>query len=186
MDAPTDRTRTRRYAVPDRRIGGVGHALTHIGSYTGATVLGTTTSESRVEWIADHGADEVIYAPRNDFADRVEKFTGGEGVDAVAEVVGAATWSAGVDALGMRGRLILYGAHSGQEASLNLGNLLGKQIELHGSTRAPRLAMEKTLELSAEGAFEPYITDRYHLEETPTALQRMEDAEHDRKMVVTM
>lgn len=165
--------------------GGVGHALTQIGAYSGASVVGTTTSESKVDWIADHGTDEVIYAPENDFTDQIESLTDGAGVDVVAEAVGGATWASSIEALGMRGRLILCGAHSGQEASLNLGNLFGKQIELHGTTRAPRFAMERTLELIAEGAFEPDITDRFSLEETPTALRQMDDSEHVGKMVVT-
>lgn len=166
--------------------GGVGHALTQIGEFTGATVIGTTTSESKTDWIEEQGADEVIHAPGNEFGEEVRALTDGDGVDVVGEAVGAATWSASVDSLAMRGRLILCGAHSGQEASLNLGNLFGKQIELYGTTRAPRFAMEQTLELIADGAFEPVITDRYPLEETPTALQRMEDRDHVGKMVVTM
>lgn len=166
--------------------GGVGHALTQIGSYTGATVIGTTTTTSKQDWITDHGADHAIHAPDNEFADQVHELVDGAGVDVVAETVGQATWNQSVDALGMRGRLILCGAHSGQEADLNLGNLFGKQIELVGTTRAPRYAMEETLELIADGAFEPGITERYPLEEAPAALRRMEDREHVGKIVLTM
>lgn len=166
--------------------GGVGHALTQMGSFTGATVIGTTTTEAKQDWIADHGADHTVHAPDNEFAEEVTALTDGAGVDVVGETVGGATWSESVDALGMRGRLILCGAHSGLEASLNLGDLFGKQVELVGTTRAPRFAMEETLELIASGAFEPDITERYPLAEAADALQRMEDADHLGKMVLTM
>lgn len=166
--------------------GGVGHALTQIGAFTGATVIGTTTTESKQEWIADHGADHAIYAPGNEFSDEVRELTDGAGVDVVGEAVGGATWNESVESLGMRGRLILCGAHSSLEASVNLGNLFGKQIELVGTTRAPRFAMEETLQHIANGAFEPDITERYPLSEATEALQRMEASDHVGKMVLTM
>ncbi|WP_255152064.1 quinone oxidoreductase family protein [Halorarius halobius] len=165
--------------------GGVGHALTQIGSLTGATVIGTTTSESKQAFIADHGADHVVHAPHNEFAEEVHELTDGAGVDVVGEAVGGATWSESIESLGMRGQLILCGAHSSLEAGVNLGNLFGKQIELVGTTRAPRYAMEETIRLIAEGAFEPDITERYALEDAGEALQRMEDADHVGKMVLT-
>ncbi|HTU86652.1 MAG TPA: quinone oxidoreductase [Solirubrobacteraceae bacterium] len=98
--------------------GGVGLLLTQIVKARGGRVIATTSTEKKAALARDAGADETI--GYDGFAERVREITGGEGVRAVYDGVGQATFTDGLKALGPAGRMILYGAASGQPDPLDL------------------------------------------------------------------
>lgn len=165
--------------------GGVGHALTQIGTYSGATVIGTTTTEAKMDWIRDNGADHVIHAVDEDVPDRVDDLTDGRGVDVVTETVGHAAWDDSMGSLAMQGRLVLCGAHTGSLTELDLGQLFGGEHTIMGSKRAPKATMQRVIRLIAEGHFGPVITERYPLAETAEALKQIDRGDHVGRIVVT-
>jgi NADPH2:quinone reductase len=166
--------------------GGVGHALTQIGVYTGATVIGTTTTAEKMDWIRERGADHLIHAETEDVPERVAELTDGRGVDVVAETVGRAAWADSMDSLAMQGRLVLCGAHTGSEAPLDFGQLFGGEHTVMGSKRAPKATMRRVIRLIADGCFEPVITERYPLEETASALAQIDSGDHVGRILVTV
>jgi NADPH:quinone reductase len=94
--------------------GGVGLLLTQLAAARGARVIGTVSTEEKERLAREAGAAEVIrYTEVDDLAGPVRSLTGGEGVAAVYDGVGAATFDASLAALRPRGMLVLFGASSG-------------------------------------------------------------------------
>lgn len=93
--------------------GGVGQLLCSWARNLGATVIGTVGSEEKAAIARSHGAEHVILYRQEDVARRVAEITGGAGVAAVYDAVGADTFEGSVAALGFEGHLIAYGQASG-------------------------------------------------------------------------
>src|SRR3989440_1454672 len=101
--------------------GGVGLLLTQIAKLRGGRVIGTTSADEKAALAKEAGADEVI--GYDAFPERAREITGGEGVAAVYDGVGKATFLDGFVALRPTGRMILYGAASGRPDPLDTGIL---------------------------------------------------------------
>ncbi|HEY2724908.1 MAG TPA: quinone oxidoreductase [Pseudonocardiaceae bacterium] len=94
--------------------GGMGLLLTQLARARGARVIGTVSTAEKERLAREFGADEVIrYTEVDDLAGEVRGLTGGKGVAAVYDGVGAATFDASLASLRLRGMLALYGAASG-------------------------------------------------------------------------
>lgn len=96
--------------------GGVGQLLCGWARDLGATVIGTVGSEAKAAIARRHGAQHVILYREEDVAARVAEITGGEGVAAVYDAVGADTFDGSVASLGFQGHLVCYGQASGPVA----------------------------------------------------------------------
>lgn len=94
--------------------GGVGLLLVQMLKARGCTVIGTVSTEEKEAVARSFGADHVIrYDQVSDWAPEVKRLTGGEGVAAVYDGVGAATFEASLASLRLRGTMVLYGGASG-------------------------------------------------------------------------
>jgi NADPH2:quinone reductase len=93
--------------------GGVGLLLTQLAKARGARVIGTVSTAAKAELAEAAGAAHVIRYDEVDFADAVRELTGGEGVHAVYDGVGATTFDASLSVVRRRGVLALFGAASG-------------------------------------------------------------------------
>jgi NADPH:quinone reductase len=94
--------------------GGMGLLLTQLATARGARVIGTVSTQEKEQLARESGAAEVIrYTEVEDLAGEVRRLTGGEGVAAVYDGVGASTFDASLASLRRRGTLALFGAASG-------------------------------------------------------------------------
>jgi NADPH2:quinone reductase len=94
--------------------GGMGLLLTQLATARGGRVIGTVSTPDKERLARETGAAEVIrYTEIDDVAAEVRRLTGGEGVAAVYDGVGASTFDASLAALRRRGMLALCGAASG-------------------------------------------------------------------------
>jgi len=93
--------------------GGVGLLLCQIAKRRGARVIGTVSSEAKAELARTNGADEVIRYTEQDFTRETRRLTNGRGVQVVYDAVGKTTFDGSLDALAVRGMLVLYGQSSG-------------------------------------------------------------------------
>ncbi|HEV7451465.1 MAG TPA: quinone oxidoreductase [Pseudonocardiaceae bacterium] len=94
--------------------GGMGLLLTQLATARGARVIGTVSTPEKARLAREAGAAEVIrYGEVDDVAAEVRRLTGGDGVAAVYDGVGASTFDASLASLRPRGILALYGAASG-------------------------------------------------------------------------
>jgi len=156
--------------------GGVGLLLTQIAKLFGANVIATTSSDNKAKLAREAGADEVL--GYEGFASRTREITRGEGVAAVYDGVGKATFYEGLQAIRPLGRMILYGAASGQPEPLKvqslagLGSLYVQRPTLQTYTRTAEMLRErasKVLELVETGKLKVRIGARYPLAEARQA-----------------
>ncbi len=161
--------------------GGVGLLLTQLAKLRGGRVIATTSTAEKAELARGAGADEVI--GYEDFASRTHALTGGAGVAAVYDGVGRTTFREGLRALAPTGRMILYGAASGQPEPLELaslapaGSLYVQRPTLATYARSPELMRSlagAVLELVAEGRLDVRIGHRYRLAEARRAHEDLE------------
>ncbi|MCV7098903.1 quinone oxidoreductase family protein [Mycobacterium palustre] len=95
--------------------GGVGLILTQWAKTLGARVITTVSTPQKERTSRRAGADEVLPYPDDAaaFGRRIRELTGGAGVAAVYDGVGATTFDASLASLAVRGTLALFGAASG-------------------------------------------------------------------------
>ncbi|MFI9816767.1 quinone oxidoreductase family protein [Saccharothrix variisporea] len=93
--------------------GGVGLLLVQLAKARGGRVIATVSTEAKEALAREAGADEVIRYDQVDFAPVVRELTGGKGVAAVYDGVGASTFDGSLASLKPRGYLVLFGASSG-------------------------------------------------------------------------
>ena len=95
--------------------GGVGLILTQWATNLGVRVITTVSTPAKAELSRQAGATDVLDYPDDaaKFGERIRELTGGAGVAAVFDGVGASTFDASLASLAVRGTLALFGASSG-------------------------------------------------------------------------
>ncbi|WIV68461.1 zinc-binding dehydrogenase [Natrialbaceae archaeon AArc-T1-2] len=164
--------------------GGVGHAALQIADYAGAEVYATGSTEEKLEYAKDHGADYVCNYEEENFAKWVRSETDGAGVDVVVEHVGAPTWQDSIKSLAKGGRLVTCGGTGGGNPETDIPRIFWNQLEIIGSTMATPEQVDDVLELVWDGTFEPAIRDVFPMSETPRAHEMLEEREGFGKVVV--
>jgi NADPH2:quinone reductase len=169
------------WVVVHAAAGGVGQLLIQLARVRGGRVIGTTSTDEKAALAREAGADEVI--GYDGFAERVRSITGGEGAAAVYDGVGKATFDEGLRALRPTGRLILYGAASGQPDPLEVarlapaGSLYVQRPTLVTYTRTPELLRDRArqvFDLIGAGRLNIRIGHRYPLGEARRAHEDLE------------
>lgn len=101
-------------ALVHAAAGGTGRLIVQMAKIAGARVIGTAGSAEKAEIARAAGADEVILYNETDFAAEAKRLTGGTGVDVVFDSVGATTFLKSLDALRVRGTIVVCGNASGE------------------------------------------------------------------------
>lgn len=112
--------------------GGVGTAAVEIGSVLQVEMYGTSSSDEKLAAVQKLGLQHPINYQRDDYEEKIRHLTGGEGVDAVFEMLGGEHVAKSVRCLAFFGRVITYGAATGERASLDPRILYDKQTSVHG------------------------------------------------------
>ena len=103
--------------------GGVGLIACQWAKSEGITLIGTAGSDDKCALALEYGADHCINYNAEDFAPKVRELTGGVGVDAVMDGVGATTFEGSLDSLKPLGMLMSFGNASGPVPPFSLGVL---------------------------------------------------------------
>jgi NADPH2:quinone reductase len=103
--------------------GGLGTIACQWAKRLGARVIGTVGSAAKAAHAQRHGCDQVIDYSREDVRSRVMDITGGQGVQAVYDSVGQATFEASLRSLALRGTLVSFGSASGAPPAVDLHRL---------------------------------------------------------------
>jgi NADPH2:quinone reductase len=164
--------------------GGVGHAAVQIADHAGAEVFATASTDEKLEYAEEIGADHVINYEEEDFASRIRELTGKRGVDMVVDHVGEATYPDSLRSLAKGGRLVTCGATTGWNPGAGLNRIFWNQLEVVGSTMANPGAVDDVLELVWDGTFEPRIREVLPMSETARGHEMLEEREGFGKVVV--
>ncbi|KAJ2815158.1 NADPH:quinone reductase [Coemansia furcata] len=109
--------------------GGTGRLLIQIACYLGAHVIATVSTEEKAQVARAAGAHHVILYTKEDVADAVHTIVP-EGVHAVFDGVGKATFEGSLNALRMEGSMVSFGNSSGAVPPVPLFDLSQKNLRL--------------------------------------------------------
>jgi len=178
---------------------GVGTAAIQLGHAAGAIVYGTSRSADKLARIHDLnlGLDASVAVGNTsaNFVEAVLKWTDGTGVDVIMDLVGANYFSANLEALASRGRLICVGTMAGAKSEIDMGLLLRKRAIIAGTmlrgrsieekATATRLFASAVLPLVSRAVIRPVIDRVYSVDEIRYAHERMESNASFGKIVLT-
>ncbi|HUP89553.1 MAG TPA: NAD(P)H-quinone oxidoreductase [Longimicrobiales bacterium] len=122
---------------------GVGTAALQLAKQLGCFVIGTARSDEKLERAIELGLDVAVNAARESFVDVVRSHTDGRGVDAVVDLVGGDYLTGNVQALALRGRIVVVGLVAGASAPLDMRLLLNKRATIVGTVMRARSLEEK-------------------------------------------
>jgi NADPH2:quinone reductase len=173
--------------------GGVGTAAVQLAREAGAEIYGTASTQEKLDKAASLGCDHPINYEEEDFVEVVNEKTD-YGVDLVLDGVGGDTTSDSLKALKEFGRLVVFGAASGEPGRPRTDNILfGNQkiIGYHlgrGIARKPMKVLASVNELSeklAEGKLEVQFDTAFALEDAAEAHEYVESRQSMGKVVLT-
>lgn len=122
---------------------GIGTTAIQWAKALGATVLTTVGSDGKGQRALELGADTVINYREQDFPTVVLRETGGYGVDAILDIVGAPYLRANVDCLAPGGHLVVIGGRVDGTGRLEMGTLMAKRASVSATMLRPRPKAEK-------------------------------------------
>lgn len=170
--------------------GGVGSLLVQLAKQKGARVLGTASSAEKLEKVANLGLDVGINYTESDWVEQVLEATDGRGADLIIEMVGGEIGRKNLDCLAVKGRMIVYGAVTGEDFQISALGLLGKMQTVEGynlNLETPENIKAFTLELmTAHQTGKLKITvQEFPLEQAVQAHQAIEGRKTIGKVVLT-
>lgn len=175
---------------------GVGTAALQLARLIGARAFVTASAEKHTLCLA-LGAEQCIDYKTQDFADCILDWTQGRGVDVVLDFLGASYLERNLKSLAMDGRMVMLAIMGGAQASgINLGTVLMKRLNIHGSTlRARTLTykaeltqafMDLTWDHFTNGSLFPVVDKIFPWEEVAQAHLYMEENRNQGKIVLSV
>ncbi len=172
--------------------GGVGTAAVQIGKLLGIEMYGTSSSEEKLARVKTLGLQHGINYKQRDYEEAIKEMTHGEGVDAVFEMLGGEHTTKSVRCLRNFGRVIVYGAATGQPAHLDARILYAKGASVHGlwltCLSGNRELMEQAWrQLSAwiaNGHLRPVVGHVFDLEKAVEAYRLLAEGKNFGKVVL--
>lgn len=180
------------HAGPDTRVlvhaaaGGVGSIAVQWLKALGAFVIAHAGTPDKAKVAAGLGADHALACPMDALADEVRALTGGEGVDAVLDGVGEASWAASLGATARCGIIASYGNASGPvppvapSELLRAGSLFLTRPSVFDYIRKPadrEAGTSRLFALLGSGAVRAAIGQRFALADAAQAHRALEARE---------
>jgi putative PIG3 family NAD(P)H quinone oxidoreductase len=173
---------------------GIGTAAIQLARAAGARVLATASSDEKLARCRELGAEIAINYRRESFRERVADATGGRGANVILDFVGAPYWDDNLASLALDGRLALIGFLGGSRGQIDIGPLMGKRLNVFGTTLRRTPLPQKVALTEAVGAFalprfesgelHPVIDIVLPLEQAAEAHRRMEANSNVGKIVL--
>jgi len=163
---------------------GVASAALQICKAAGATVIGTASSDGKLERAVADGAHHVVNYTTSDPYSTVLEITEGRGVDLVFDVVGGEAFKRSMFVLRPYGRLVSIGAHAGEVVEFDIIEFFRRHISYISSHTQTRDELGHVLELVARGTLSPRIHTSYPLEEAAAAQRELESRRNYGKILL--
>lgn len=150
--------------------GGVGITAVEIAKTLGAKVIAAASSEEKLQFAREAGADETINYSEVSLRDAVKELTDGRGVDVVYDPVGGELAQMALRSLAWHGRYLVIGFASGDIPAFPANIALLKEASIIGvwwgtwAGHNPDESLMNMMELAAmveKGAIEPRVTESY-------------------------
>ncbi|MGK7378879.1 quinone oxidoreductase family protein [Planococcus sp. 1R117A] len=113
--------------------GGVGTIAVQLAKLFGAgKIIATASTEEKLAHAKSMGATHLVNYSEDGWMDKVKEITEGKGVDVALEMVGGEVFNQTVKCLAPFGRLVIFGAASGEQATFHPGQLMRKNQSVIG------------------------------------------------------
>lgn len=173
---------------------GIGVAAIQMANAMGHRVFATARTEDKCRACERLGAERCINSTTENFAEYIKKETGGKGVDVILDIIGAAVLDKEIDCLSDEGRLVLIAYLGGRLGTVDLAQIVHRQLTVTGSTLRPRSNAFKAdiarnlkkhvWPLIEAGKIKPVIYKIYPLAEAMQAQRLMQSNTHFGKIVL--
>ena len=182
--------------------GGVGAAAVELGKAMGARVVAAASTNDKVEFALELGADNGLIYPSGDMDKAASKELAGEfklasgrdGADVVYDAVGGGYAEPALRSMDWNGRYLVVGFPAGIP-SLPLNLTLLKSVSVIGVFWGAHVAREPALHAAnmadlmrfyAEGKIKPRVSQTFPLEQAHKAIAALGDRKAMGKVVVTV
>jgi NADPH2:quinone reductase len=173
---------------------GIGTMAITLGKLFGLTVIVTCGTPEKCARALEIGADHAIDYKTSDFVAEVARITGGQGVQAVLDMVGGDYLPRNLKCLAEDGRHVSIAVLGGPKAEIFIPQIMARRLTLTGSTLRARSVGFKTLvadELvrtvwphAAAGRLKPVIDRAFPLNQAAAAHALMDSGAHVGKIVL--
>jgi NADPH2:quinone reductase len=160
--------------------GGVGLAAIELGKVMGARVIACASSDEKLGFAREHGADETINYAKDDLKEGLRRLTEGRGVDVIYDPVGGPYSEPALRSIAWKGRFLVVGFAAGDIPKLPLNLVLLKGCDVLGVfwgsfiERDPerhRANTRQLLDWCVEGKLSSHVHAVYPLAQAPAALK---------------
>jgi len=174
--------------------GGVGITAVEIAKALGAKVIAAASSEEKLQFAREAGADETINYSETSLRDAVKELTGGRGVDVVYDPVGGELAQMALRSLAWHGRYLVIGFACGDIPNFPANIALLKEASIIGvwwgtwSNHNPGDSLQNMTELAAmvdQGQLNPRVTESYPLDHFVDAFAAITERRARGKVVLT-
>jgi len=175
--------------------GGVGSSAIEIAKALGAHVIAAASSEDKLQFARESGADQTINYSEVSLRDAVKELTGGKGIDVVYDPVGGELAQMALRSLAWHGRYLVIGFACGDIPAFPANLALLKEASIIGvwwgtwAARNPTLSLQNMQDLSTlvnQHKLVPRVTERYPLERYADAFAAITDRRAKGKVVLSM
>lgn len=173
---------------------GIGVTAIQMAKAMGHRVFATARAEDKCRACEQLGAERCINSTTENFAEYIKMATNGKGVDVILDIIGAAVLDKEIDCLADEGRLVLIAYLGGRLGTVDLAQIVHRQLMVTGSTLRPRsnefkAEIAKNLQkhiwpLIDEGKIKPVIERVFPLAEAMQAQKLMQSNTHFGKIVL--
>jgi NADPH:quinone reductase len=175
---------------------GIGTMAIALGKLFGLTMIVTAGSDAKCARATALGADHAINYKTADFVAEIARITGGQGVNAVLDMVGGDYVPRNLQCMADDGRHVSIAVLNGPKTELFIPLIMMKRLTLSGSTLRARDVTFKSLvadEIAktvwphvVAGRLKPVIDSVFPLSDAAAAHARMDGGDHVGKIVLEM
>ena len=145
--------------------GGVGTLAVQLAKLMGAgTVIGTASTEEKLDLARELGADVGINYTEDGWVERVREATDGKGVHIVLEMVGGRIAQQSLQCLlPFDGRMVVFGAASGELAQFSGRELMDRNIAVLGYWLSPWIGRPEAIGRATQALMGYLATDKLRI-----------------------
>jgi NADPH:quinone reductase len=160
--------------------GGTGLAAIELGKIMGAHVIACASSDDKLAFAREHGADHVINYASEDLKEALRRVTNGKGADVIYDPVGGQYAEPALRSIAWQGRFLVIGFAAGEIPKIPLNLALLKGCDIVGvfwgsfverDPNGHRANTAQLLSWCAEGKLSSHVHATYPLSEAATALK---------------
>lgn len=161
---------------------GVGSAALQVAKLQAADVVASVGTPDKARRARELGVQLVVDYSQEPLAETVQAATGG--VDVVLEHVGGEIFGESLRCLRPGGRVVVVGAHAGEEVPVDLVTLFRNQWSVIGSRRATEPELRHVYSLLSDGELQPLIDSTLPLERAAEAHKRLAQRQQFGKIIL--